>query len=172
MPAVIARGSCCCSILLLICPSCQLYDLDHLFSSRWCYSQTSLYLITNCELAASSPDFSGLPALKFKLGEFQGRMNHKCSSWSSSETRKLGILEQLRLDDDDKAGGECGVVQINYLGPYVLTRLLEEYLVAAAPSRVRSVRRRFMPFSIFGRLVVVGFLRWSSEARRKPSNIQ
>jgi len=70
-----SRGSCCCWILLLmIHPSCRLYDLDHLFPSRWCYSQTSLYLITNCELAASSPDFSGLPALKSKLGEFQGRI--------------------------------------------------------------------------------------------------
>jgi NAD(P)-dependent dehydrogenase (short-subunit alcohol dehydrogenase family) len=31
------------------------------------------------------------------------------------------------------------VVQVNYLGPYVLTRLLEDKLVAGAPSRVVNV---------------------------------
>jgi hypothetical protein len=56
------------------CHRSRILLLLDLFSSRWCYSQTSLYLITNCELAASSPEFSGLPALKFKLGEFQGRI--------------------------------------------------------------------------------------------------
>lgn len=29
------------------------------------------------------------------------------------------------------------VLQVNYLGPYVLTRLLEDSLVAGAPSRVQ-----------------------------------
>jgi NAD(P)-dependent dehydrogenase (short-subunit alcohol dehydrogenase family) len=37
------------------------------------------------------------------------------------------------------AEGVGGSAQINYLGPYVLTRLLEENLVAAAPSRVVNV---------------------------------